>query len=90
MPPTVRKKGDAPTLPLSDRTLNRLTQVFKLLSDAATVVPVRRAKIRWGGPSIRKFGFAAAPAMTRTEPSPTVSSVTTSSPARIWIVTLDP
>ncbi|MFO0810837.1 MAG: metalloregulator ArsR/SmtB family transcription factor [Gemmataceae bacterium] len=33
MPPAVKKKSEVPTLPLSDRTLNRLTQVFKLLAD---------------------------------------------------------
>ena len=33
MPPAVKRKLDAPSLPLSDRTINRLTQVFKLLAD---------------------------------------------------------
>ena len=33
MPPAVKRKSDAANLPLSDRTINRLTQVFKLLAD---------------------------------------------------------
>lgn len=33
MATAVKRKSDGPTLPISDRTLNRLTQVFKLLAD---------------------------------------------------------
>jgi len=33
MPPASKKKGEVPHLPISDRTLAGLTQVFKLLAD---------------------------------------------------------
>jgi ArsR family transcriptional regulator len=33
MPPATKKKADVPTLPIADRTLAGLTQVFKLLAD---------------------------------------------------------
>ena len=33
MPPAAKKKSDVPTLPIADRTMAGLTQVFKLLAD---------------------------------------------------------
>src|SRR3954454_19239162 len=33
MPPAKSKKSDVPTLPINDRTVSNLTQVFKLLAD---------------------------------------------------------
>src|SRR5262245_21522511 len=33
MPPASKKKGEVPTLPIGDRTISGLTQVFKLLAD---------------------------------------------------------